>query len=90
MLASDRPRQREQVVHDRQFGLRDDREVVLEEQVVVDVNAAADRVLDGQQPCDTRPSATEAKTCSNRSQAITSEPGHARSAAASLYAPDVP
>ena len=44
----------------------------------------------GRMPWETRPCATEAKTCSNRSHAMTSDPGHALSAAASLYAPDVP
>jgi hypothetical protein len=43
-----RPRQRQEIVHDRQFHLADDRQVVLEQQVVVAVDAAADRVLDGQ------------------------------------------
>ncbi len=38
----------------------------------------------GRSPCDARPSETDANTCSNRSHAITSEPGHALSAAASL------
>jgi hypothetical protein len=38
----------------------------------------------GSRPWDARPSATEAKTCSNRSHAITSEAGHAFSAAGSL------
>ena len=43
-----RAREREQVVHDGQLDLADDRQRALEQQVVVAVNAAADRVLDRQ------------------------------------------
>jgi hypothetical protein len=39
----------QQVVHDRQLGLGDDRQIVLEHQIVVAMDAAADRVLDRQQ-----------------------------------------
>ena len=39
-------RQREQLVHDRHLDFADDRELALDEQVVVAVNRAADRVLD--------------------------------------------
>ena len=42
------PGQRQQVVRDGQLDLADDRQVVLEQQVVVAVDAAADRVLDRQ------------------------------------------
>src|SRR5438093_1199401 len=41
-------RQRQQVMHDRQLDLRDDRQLVREQQVVVAVDAAADRVLERQ------------------------------------------
>ena len=41
-------RQRQQMVDHRQLDLADDRQVVLEQQVVVAVDAAADRVLDRQ------------------------------------------
>ena len=43
-----RPRQCEQVMDDRQLDFRDNRQVVLEEQIVVAVDAPANRVLDRQ------------------------------------------
>ena len=49
-LLDRRARQGEQMVLDRQFHLSDDRKVVLDQQVVIPVDAAADRVLDGQDP----------------------------------------
>ena len=42
--------QRQQVVHDRQLHLADDRQLVRQQQVVVAVDAAADRVLDRHDP----------------------------------------
>ena len=44
----------------------------------------------GSSPCDVVPDATAANTSSKRSHATVSEPGHARSAAVSLYAPAAP
>ena len=44
------PRQGDQLVHHLELGLRDDRQIVLEQQVVVAMDAAAGRVLDRQQP----------------------------------------
>ena len=49
-VAQLRPQQRQEVVDHRQLRLRDDRRIVLEHQVVVAMNAAADRVLHRQQP----------------------------------------
>ena len=42
-------RQRREMVHHLQLGLGHDRQILLEQQVVVAVDAAADRVLDRQQ-----------------------------------------
>ena len=47
--------QRQQVVDDRQLDLADDRQVVLEEQIEVAVDAAPDRVLDRQHAVVGRP-----------------------------------
>ena len=47
-IAEGDARQRQQMVHDRQLHLADDREMMLDEQVVVAVDAAANRVLDRQ------------------------------------------
>ena len=44
----------------------------------------------GRRPCDVRPEATASKTSSKRSNPTASEPGHARCAAVSLYAPAAP
>ncbi len=44
----------------------------------------------GRMPCDVRPDATASNTSSNRSSATVSDPGHARCAAVSLYAPAAP
>ena len=44
------PGKRQKVVHDRYFDLTHDRQVVLDEEIVVTVNAPADRVLDRQDP----------------------------------------
>ena len=40
--------QRQQMMHDRHLDLADDRQLVLEQQIEVAVDAAADRVLDRQ------------------------------------------
>ena len=45
-----RARKRQQMVPDRQLDFADDRQVVLDEQVVIAMNAAANRVLDRQDP----------------------------------------
>src|SRR5687767_9397775 len=44
----------------------------------------------GSSPCETRPEATAANTSSKWSNGTVSTPGHARCAAASLYAPGAP
>ena len=57
--------QRQQVMDDRQLDLADDRQLVLEQQVVVAVDAAADRVLDRQHAVSRPvPASTASKTSS--------------------------
>ena len=84
--------QRQQLVHDRQLDLADDRQLVLEEQVVVAVDAAADRVLDRQhavgRPC--RPATRVEHLFEAPARHAAPRRRSTRRAAASLNAPGSP
>ena len=83
-------RQREEMVHDRQLHLAHDRQVMLEEQVEVAVDAAADRVLNRQHAVAAGPPFTASKTSSKARQGKSCASALTCRAAASLNAPGSP